>query len=359
MKMAFTEMRIGAEAMALIRLSNQIIEDYESQGYKLSLRQLYYQLVSRNAVPNTEQSYKRVGSIISNARECGLSDWDMIEDRNRTCIVPSHWSSPDQIVQVCARQYRIDKWADQPNYCEVMVEKQALEGVLEPVCNGEDIPFTANKGYSSSTMVYHAARKLRMEFLRRCKKMHDEQFGWFGGRIDFPDLGDRNSDRNAYLEMMSTMASDELLHFSENNGLELSEKGIEMCLPRIIVFYLGDHDPSGIDMSRDIAERLRKFSDQTPIEVRRLALNMEQIEQLRPPENPAKITDSRASNYISRFGESSWELDAIAPEQLATMVRDAISALRIDNLWEASVARETKEKKTLEKIAEDLKKKKK
>lgn len=270
MKETFIEKDFGTVALDMIATINGILSDYAEQGYDLSLRQLYYQLVSRNLVPNTEKSYKNVGSLVSDARLAGMIDWDMIKDRGREMVANPHWESPSNFIEVVAPQYRFDLWADQPAYVEVMVEKQALEGVLEPVCRELDVPFTANKGYSSSSAMYEASKR----FLRRAE----------AGKT-------------------------------------------------LYVVYLGDHDPSGIDMSRDVGERLDLFlrtslglhhNESADLTVERVALNMDQVRTLNPPENPAKVTDSRAAGYIRRFGHSSWELDAIEPRQLAQLVRDAV-----------------------------------
>lgn len=269
MKQEFVGKNFGTSARHMIERINQILADYASQGYDLSLRQLYYQLVSKNLVENTEKSYKNVGSLVSDARLAGLVDWDMIKDRGREMTQNPHWKDPRDFIEIVAPQFRINHWLDQPNYVEVMVEKQALEGVLEPVCRRFDIPFTANKGYSSSSAMYEAGRRMN-------KHLFDSK--------------------------------------------------------PITVIYLGDHDPSGIDMSRDVEDRLRLFAecaegDTVTINVHRVALNMSQIRELKPPENPAKITDSRAKSYIQKFGHSSWELDAIEPKRLAKLVSDAITEL--------------------------------
>lgn len=283
MRELFTEKRFNIEAEALIGRCNIILSAYQEQGYDLSLRQLYYQLVASNVIPNEERSYKRLGEIISDARLAGLVDWDMIKDRGRETIISPRWKSPADLVEAGAEQFRIEKWKDQDCYVEVMVEKQALEGVLIPVCHELDVAFTANKGYSSSSALYEAGKRI----------------------------------------------------------LDRSDEGKEVHL-----IYLGDHDPSGIDMSRDVWERLELFSG-TPIEFHRVALNMDQIRRLRPPENPAKLTDSRAAGYIKRFGRSSWELDALEPRLLAEIVRGAVLNLRDDDRWAAAVEREEEMKLTL------------
>lgn len=290
MKEAFITKRFGSNALSMIGVINSILDDYEAEGYDLSLRQLYYQLVSRNIVPNTEKSYKNVGSLVSDARLAGLIDWDIIKDRGREMVQNPHWENPAEIVRSAANQFRIDRWADQPRYVEVMVEKQALEGVLVPVCQEMDVPFTANKGYSSSSAMYEASRR----FIQRAQA-----------------------------------------------GKEL------------FIIYLGDHDPSGIDMTRDVLDRLDLFvktsmdrcdeigpNEIPAVEVQRIALNMDQIDELNPPENPAKLTDSRATGYIQRFGNSSWELDAIEPRRLASLVRNAIGRLLNRRLWNASGQRQ-------------------
>ncbi len=188
-----------------------------------------------------------------------------------------------------------------------MVEKQALEGVLEPVCSDLDVPFTANKGYSSSSALYEASKR----FVRRAR-----------------------------------------------NGKKLH------------VIYLGDHDPSGIDMSRDVLDRLNLFINTTMnescgahppeldgLEVNRVALNMDQVRELNPPENPAKITDSRAGSYIKRFGSSSWELDAIEPRRLAELVTRAVQSLMDYGLFQKNVKKMEKGRSDLLKFAKTFLKK--
>lgn len=307
MKETFIEKDFSAEAEALLVHITDILVRYADQGYDLSLRQLYYQLVSADLLPghwadpktgstNNEKSYKKIGIIVSDARLAGRIDWDMIKDRGRETVELSHWDSPADIVRAAAQSFRIDKWENQPNYAEVMVEKQALEGVLIPVCQILDVPFTANKGYSSSSALYEAGKRLSAK-IDEGKRAH--------------------------------------------------------------VFYLGDHDPSGIDMSRDVYERLCLFAGVdargSNIVLHRVALNMDQIEQLHPPENPAKLTDSRAAEYVARFGNSSWELDAIEPAQLSELVRNAVYEIRDLDEWEKDVAKEEKMRADLLKFSKTYK----
>lgn len=110
-----------------------------------------------------------------------------------------------------------------------------------------------------------------------------------------------------------------------------------------ILLYLGDHDPSGNDMVRDVRDRLTEFGVDD-LTVRKLALTMEQIEEFDPPPNPAKITDSRAANYIAEFGDSSWELDALPPAELNNIVTAAIAEYVDDEAMEATLAIEKAER---------------
>lgn len=276
MKECFIEKKFRGESLRLINIAEQIMTQYAEMGYDLSLRQLYYQFVARNVIPNSEKSYKNLGNLISDARLAGLLDWEIIKDRGREVIETPHWETPNDILTAAARSFRIDKWADQDNHVMVMVEKQALEGVLVPVCREMDIRFIANKGYSSSTTL---------------KELGDDLY-----RL-------RGQDKEVY------------------------------------ILYFGDHDPSGIDMTRDVLDRICLFS-YGQVHVRRIALNMDQVRQYNPPENPAKTTDSRYEAYIRSYGESSWELDALEPTVLANLVRDEVISLRDDALWDEAVAKE-------------------
>lgn len=289
----FKDTNFKAETQALIVLANRILAEYAAQGFRLTLRQLFYQLVARGHIPNTQRMYKNLGTHVGNARLAGLIDWNMIEDRARSTDWPAHWDDPAELVEAAAEQFRIDKWEPQPNHIEVMVEKDALSGVLQPVCRDLDVRFTANRGYSSLSHFYRIGKRLE-------------------GMLD--------QDKDVH------------------------------------VLYLGDHDPSGLDMDRDIADRLEMFSGYGFVDVDRLALTMDQVEEHAPPPNPAKLSDSRARGYIDRFGPTSWELDALDPTTLAELVTTAVVNLRDDVLWDEAVAREAELREELTKFVDDYRK---
>ncbi len=283
MKRKFINHNFRKASLDQIATINSIIADYQADGYRLSLRQLYYQLVARDLIANSVRSYKKIGVLVSNGRKAGLIDWSAIEDRARETMAVTTWENPAEIVNTAAEQFEINKWETQPNHIHVMVEKDALSGVLWPVCEELGIKFTANKGYPSDSLLYEMARGLVQQ---------------------------------------------------KNAGKQI----------RII--HLGDHDPSGIDMTRDLVERLALFAG-FKIKVQRIALNYPQIEELKPPENPAKQTDTRFKDYAAKFGYASWELDAIEPRRLAELVRGIVESLRDDTLWDKAVKKEQKMKKEL------------
>jgi hypothetical protein len=309
MKEQFITRAFKPETEAILAEVNRILDSYAEQGFKLTLRQLFYQFIGHDLFPeswideeynrqhgldprtkNTEKNYKRLGSIVTDGRLAGVVDWDMIEDRGREVVEPPHWDSPADIVQAAADSFRVDKWADQPNHVEVMVEKQALEGVLVPVCRELDVPFTANKGYSSSSAMYEASKRM-------ARKIRDGK--------------------------------------------------------RVHVIYLGDHDPSGVDMSRDVTDRLNLFlRDFEEVTLHRVALNMDQVRRLHLPENPTKASDSRAEGYVAEYGSSCWELDAIEPSELSRIVTRAVTQLRDKVKWDAAKAREDGMREELQDFAD-------
>lgn len=272
MKQLYVDKKFTPPVLALIKFLDKMIGEYQRAGYMLSVRQLYYQLVSRDVVENTERSYKRVASIINDARLAGLLDWDAIEDRGRDIVTRNRWTSGGSILRAVADQYHMDMWEGQDRRVFIMVEKAALAGVMERPAREYDVPLLAAKGYPSVSVV----RELAVEHF--------------------------------------------LPHLSDGQ--------------RILLLHLGDHDPSGLDMTRDIEERLRLFLDGgMGVEVRRIALNMDQVEEYNPPPNPAKVTDSRFENYQAFHGDESWELDALEPSVLTALVTSHITAEIDADAW--------------------------
>lgn len=280
----------NAEHDAIIGQANRIIAAYQAQGYVLTLRQLYYQFVARDLIPNNMRSYKRLGGIIKDGRLAGLIDWEAIEDRTRELQANAHWESTAQILRGCANQFRYDLWLNQPHRVEVWIEKEALVGVIEAVCKRNDVSYLACRGNVSISEQWAAAKR-------------------------FAD-------------------------YTENHQ-------------EVTIIHLGDHDPSGIDMTRDNQDQQELFGrpiDQV-IEVKRIALNWDQIQHYNPPPNPAKTTDSRYKAYVQRFGEESWELDALEPQVIVDLIQDTIDQYRDPDLWDEAKVRQAEARERLAELA--------
>lgn len=314
-RIAYEEWNPSADTLAVIDRADTLAEDYARQGYDLTLRQLYYQFVARDWLPNTTQSYKRLGDIVNKARLAGLLDWSHITDRTRNLGQWGFAESPDAEVGNLAQGYFLNHWPGQPTYVEVWVEKEALAGVVSRAAMTRGVPYFSCRGYVSQSEMWVAARRLYQQV----------------------------------------------------------EAG-----KRVTILHLGDHDPSGIDMTRDIRDRLDGFvahdwmeanywadedearadmadhvGAEPALEVKRIALNMDQIDQYNPPPNPAKVTDSRFVAYQRRFGDDSWELDALEPSVLDALISDEIVALVEDpDAWEAVDVQEAEDRALLRQVSQ-------
>lgn len=281
-RIAYIDRKFSAGSLALICVANDIIDEYVAQGFSLTLRQLYYQFVARDIIPNKQREYKRLGSVINDARLAGHIDWDALEDRTRNLRALSRWETPEDIIKSAASSFRLDKWEGQDYRPEVWIEKDALVGVIAGVCEELDVPFFSCRGYTSQSELWGAAMRAQ----------------------SYADEGQQ---------------------------------------PYII--HLGDHDPSGIDTSRDIFERFAMFMG--GVGFKRIALNMDQVDEFSPPPNPAKLTDSRCAGYVAKYGGESWELDAMEPAYLAALIKTTVEGLRDEDLYKKTCKRQEEQRKEL------------
>lgn len=304
-----------ADKGELINHIKRITSDYAEQRYKLSLRQLYYQLVAAELIPNHDKVYKKLSTILDDCRYAGLIDWYTIEDRGREPKQAYYENSVEGAMQRTINSYKLDRQLNQPTHIEVWTEKDAISGILSRAVNPYTIIMAINKGYTSSTAIYGAYERF-VELLNNRKK--------------------------------------------------------------VVILYFGDHDPSGLDMIRDIRERLtlmfhngdqlnedevqewNENADQdydnpklayinAHFEVRPIGLTMEQIKQYKPPHNPAKITDPRAKWYIKQYGAKSWEVDALKPPVMVSIVEGAVKEIMDNDAYEKVLKDEKNDKKQLEK----------
>ena len=256
---AYVEKKFQAKSLSKIEKANEIIEEYQAQGFKLTLRQIYYQFVARGWSENTLRAYKSLGSIIAEARMAGLIDWAAMEDRTRMLRGMGSDSSPENTIDYAAESYRLNKWVNQPFRFEIWIEKDALLGVIQRTCNELNVDYFALRGYASHTSLHNAARRI---------------------------------------------------------------KGYEGRGKKVVILHMGDHDPEGWDITRDIENKMHTFG--ADCEVRRIALSREQVDLYNPPPAPVKLSSSRASSYISDHGQEVWELDALEPAVMGQLIRDNV-----------------------------------
>ncbi len=291
-KYEYVPKQFKATSLDIIDKANDIIEEYMDEGLKLTLRQLYYQFVARGLIANRQTEYKRLGSIVSDARLAGLIDWKAIEDRTRYRRSLTHWDDPAEIVESSVWGFHMDHWAGQQYRPEVWIEKEALAGVVQSICEELDVPYFPCKGYVSQSEMRSAAVRM--------KNLHRET-----GQVP-------------------------------------------------VVIHLGDHDPSGIDMTRDIIDRMEIFRViMGRWECNRIALNIDQVREYNPPPNPAKMEDSRYKAYIASYGHDSWELDALEPRVMRDLIRETVEELRDDDIYLEVINQEKDYKKQLQEFVDD------
>jgi len=286
-KECYQDFAFKPATLAIIEIADKIMVEYAADGYDLTLRQLYYQFVARDIIPNSQREYKRLGDMISNGRLAGLLDWDNLVDRTRVLYGTPTYSGPKSFLDRKVEGYALDTRQDQDYHIECWVEKEALRQVLQRACMPLDVDYFACKGYVSQSAMYRAAERMK---------------------------------------------------WAEDEGKET------------VILHLGDHDPSGIDMSRDIQERLHLFGCHT--QVNRIALTMEQVDELNPPPNPAKLTDSRCEKYIAEYGDESWELDALEPQYIRDLIDehvDSLTDLDRRNVW---LDRQEQERESIREFAD-------
>ena len=287
-RIAYESWNPRGQSLELIGIAEQICSSYQAQGYDLTLRQLYYQFVSRDVIPNNQRQYKMLGNVIDRARRAGYLDWNYIVDRTRNLMGFATYDSPADLIAEQEYMFHRDLWESQDYRIEVWVEKEALAGVIGRASGSYACDYFSCRGYVSQSEM-HAAAKRHQRY--------------------------------------------------ERQGQD------------VVVLHLGDHDPSGIDMSRDIQDRLSFFGANTVVE--RIALNMDQVEEYGPPPNPAKLTDSRVEEYIARYGEESWELDALDPATLNALINEHIERYLNPSLYQGALNEESRGRDLLRGVSEN------
>jgi len=159
----FKVIKFQRKTLEVIDQARAIIDEWQAQDIRLGLRTLFYQFVARGLLENNVRQYERLGDIIRDARDCGLIDWDAIEDGTRTEHRLPTWDSPSDIISGAADQYREDLWRHQLYQPLIGCEKAALFGTLEPVADELRVPLRALRGNASTTALYDIGKDFERE----------------------------------------------------------------------------------------------------------------------------------------------------------------------------------------------------
>jgi len=256
--------------------------DILSEHNPMTIRQLYYQLVTKQIVyrgkplcPNSQKSYKKVIRAMAQARLRGMIPWDWIEDRTRRPRARSTWKDLNSFLYTVRHAFRADPWQYQPNYLENWLEKDALSGIFEEALDEFAVILNVGRGYDSWDSIRNAANRFKT---------------WA-------------ETKNQELE-------------AEGSDRRVTTRNIE-------ILYYGDFDPSGEDMVRSMGERLAEF-EAYPV-ITKVGITPEQIARYNLPPDPAKDTDKRTPEFVAQHGYNSCvELDALPMHVLKRLVRDEV-----------------------------------
>ena len=300
---------------------DKALEYFDGQGVRPSLRTLYYRLVSVGVLPHTNSAYKTLSRKCVEWRMAGHYAWNFLQDATRITLgriedgiydggeieelktgVDARLNSIDldeilnSLFDDLTPYFKHERWASQPTVVEVWVEKEALAQTLSVWLEDKSTIIRVNRGYSSWTFIYNNVRELR-ETIER----HD----------------------------------------------------------KVVILYLGDHDPSGLDIDRFLAEALAAFRiDPDKVEFQRFALTQEQIDRSQLPPIEVNVKDSRAAGYIQEYGDRAWELDALlayAPEEFKEELREAVDSYFDEKTAKVVVDRASELEDEAEGIIEDAK----
>ena len=264
----------------------------------MTVRQVYYALVSRQVIKNNRSQYQAVSKALVRARKEGEIPWDWIEDRLRRPRQVQMYDGLKDFAGGWVWQYKRNVWEDQPGYVECWLEKDALSGVFEEILWRYGVTLNVGRGYDGWDSLYRAAERFR-------------DAKWANG----PPPGAPGAPEAEWMK-------------------------------DVTILYFGDFDPSGEDMVRSLRERLGFFGCHPRIV--KCALTLEDIEHYGLPPNFTKQTDTRTAGFVEKYGDISVELDALPVDVLRERIRTEVeSYVDMDALTETKDV-ETRERERLE-----------
>lgn len=157
--MVYKKWNPKAATRHLVSQANAIIADYAAQGYNMTLRQLYYQLVAANIIKNEHRQYTKLSRVMTKARWAGLTSLDALYDPGREPKLPTLWRSPQVLLSAAADQYATNRWRNADTRVELWSEKDAVASVLRPVATRWQVPYQSCRGFMGLGALNDAARR--------------------------------------------------------------------------------------------------------------------------------------------------------------------------------------------------------
>lgn len=320
--------RTNAELGALDAAIVEAVED----EHPVTLRGVYYRVVSAGAVDKTEAGYRLVGRQLLKLRRDGSVPYEWITDGTRWITKPDSFTGIDQMLNDAALSYRRSLWHTQDSEVHIFTEKDAISGVILPVTEEWDVPLGVLRGYSSESFAHSVAAAIKS-----CGKRaifvyqlgdHDPSGldAWRAFRVSVAGfLGEK---------ITAEMAADVMAfaHVALTVGATF---GVEETGPDQDLFDWDDDEAVAYEF---MGGHGFHNADLRTVTFARIAVTPEQIELYDLPTRPTKRTDTRARSFA---GESV-EVDAIPPSVLRSILTAAIErhidpeALRLTRLAEDS-----------------------
>jgi hypothetical protein len=330
-----------------------IANEYLRDNYVLTLRQLYYQLVARDIVPNHDKVYAKISSIKDDVVYSGLVDWEVFEDRGRVPMQAYYEYDVKDALQRTINSYKLNRQLGQKNHIEVWTEKDAISSILKRATNPKTIRLVVNKGYTSSTAIYESYGRF-LDEIENGKKVKILYFGDHdpSGIDMIRDITERVTFMFINGEQFSNRFEDQIQDWWEKERMTLYDVADIEGYEDVAKLALEENEKA--EELFEAGRRLLYIQRNDLFEVIPVGLTMQQIKEYKPPHNPAKITDPRAKGYIRKYGAVSWEVDALRPEIMLSIVNKAINEYMDLKQFNYVIERENEEKDTIVKMIDSL-----
>ena len=151
----------GRRTRAEMEAVREAVYDVAAADHPMTVRQVFYRLVSNGVIAKTEGEYKStVVRLLATMRRAGDIPYGWIADNTRWMRKPQSYNSLEDALRRTAETYRRALWADRDCYVEIWLEKDALAGVLSTVTYEWDVPLMVTRGYPSLTYLHDAGETI-------------------------------------------------------------------------------------------------------------------------------------------------------------------------------------------------------